>query len=270
MKILRMTIVIVFLVVLAAFSYVFVNEKLNADYTYPEITINDDMIDVSLSATHEELLRGVTAYDEKDGDLTNKIIIESISKFVEPRVSVVTYAVCDGDNHVATGTRRIRYTEYTPPRFTMSGSLVYSLTDKIKITDVIGAVDVIDGDIGKSVIINASDFESNTEGVFTISVQASNSKGDVITMSLPIYVENNGLSAPEIELTDYLVYTKVCEPIDPQNYLKSISTENIDPESYMIDTDYNPDAAGTYQVHFYVTDTNGRKGHSILTIIVEE
>ena len=55
MKILRMTIVIVFLVVLAAFSYVFVNEKLNADYTYPEITINEDMIDVSLSATHEEL-----------------------------------------------------------------------------------------------------------------------------------------------------------------------------------------------------------------------
>lgn len=270
MKILRITIVVLFLVVLAAFSYVFVNEKLNADYTYPEIKIEEDMIDVSLSATREELLRGVSAYDGKDGDLTDKIIIESISKFVEPGVSVVTYAVCDGDNHVATNTRKIRYAEYTLPRFTMSGSLVYSLTDKINVTDVIGAVDSIDGDIGQSVIINASDFEPNTEGVFTISVQATNSKGDTITMSLPIYVENNGLSAPKISLTDYIVYTKAGVGIDPQSYLASISTENIDPDSYMVDTDYNPDVPGIYQAHFYVTDINGRKGHSILTIIVEE
>lgn len=270
MKILRTTTVILFALVLAVFSYVFVNEKLSADHTYPTITVAEDIIDVSLNASREELLRGVSAYDEKDGDLSDKIIIESISKFVEPGVSVVTYAVCDGDDHVATNTRKVRYTEYTPPKFTMSDSLVYSLTDKIAITDIIGAYDVIDGDIGKSVIINASDYESNTEGVFTITVQASNSKGDVITMTLPVYVENNGLSAPEITLSEYLVYAKAGEAIDPAEYLSSISTENIVPDSYMVDTDYNPNVAGTYQAHFYVTDLNGRKGHSILTIIVTE
>ena len=59
----------------------FVKAKLQ-DKTYPVITIDEQIIDVSINVTDEGLLKGVTAYDKKDGDITSKIYIESISKFV--------------------------------------------------------------------------------------------------------------------------------------------------------------------------------------------
>ena len=67
--------------------------------------------------SEERLLEGVTAYDGKDGDLTSKVFVESISNFVEPGVSNVTYVVYDADRHAAKASRKVVYLDYTPPRF---------------------------------------------------------------------------------------------------------------------------------------------------------
>ena len=88
MKILRYSVLALFIITLCAFVW-FNIMQLRLDHTYPEIIIENDIIDVSLDADRSELLTGVTAYDEKDGDITDKIIIESISRFTEKGVSVV-------------------------------------------------------------------------------------------------------------------------------------------------------------------------------------
>ena len=80
MKAMRIIISIAFVFISIATLTVFISEKINTDKTIPQIKVEEEVIEVSLKATDEELLKGVTAHDEKDGDLTEKIIVELKSK----------------------------------------------------------------------------------------------------------------------------------------------------------------------------------------------
>ena len=270
MKILRLCVSALFVVVLIIFI-VFQFMQLRVDKTIPQISVEQDVLNVRLDVTKEELLAGVTAFDEKDGDLTSKIIVESISRFIDPGVSVVRYAVCDGDNHVAYATRTIVYENYTPPRFTLTDSLVFSISQNINIRTILGATDSIDGDISNKVIITANDYTANIPGVYHISAKVTNSKGDMITQLIPVYVEEQSLSAPEILLKDYISYLKVGESFDiHQNVLSALSSSGEDLSSLVsIDTNLDPLKPGTYEVHYRVSDSSDRIGHKIAIIIVD-
>ena len=111
MKLLRLCVTLLFIIVLAVFI-IFQFQQIKTDKTLPKITVAEGILDVTIDVTTEKLLEGVTAYDEKDGDLTDKIVVESISRFTEPGISIVKYAVCDSNNHVSFATRTIRYTNY--------------------------------------------------------------------------------------------------------------------------------------------------------------
>lgn len=269
MKKLRMIVTVLFVVSVCLFIGIYVMESLKDD-TVPVIKIENEMIDVSLKMEESELLAGVTAYDEKDGDITSRIIIESISNFTEDKISVVCYAVCDEDNHVATAKRKIRLKDYTKPYFKVEKSLVFGLGEDIDLSSMISAYDCIDGDISDRVIITATDYETNTAGMFKISVRATNSMGDTIYMDLPVYVEEKSFAAPEIVLKEYFVHTKVGEKFDlTENIVEAVDDNGEKLQNVDIDTNYDPDTPGEYQVHYYATDSQNRKGHSILTIVVE-
>ena len=51
------------------------------------------------------LTAGMTATDNKDGDMTDRIVIEKILENKERNVAVVYYAVCDYDGNVAKASR---------------------------------------------------------------------------------------------------------------------------------------------------------------------
>ena len=269
MKILRFCVTSLFIVVLVIFI-LFQFQQLSVDKTVPQIAIPDGVLEVGLDVKTEDLLQGVTAHDEKDGDITDKIIVESISRFVKPGTSVVKYAVCDSDNHVASATRTIVYANYTPPRFQLSDSLVFNISQNINIRSVLGAVDSIDGDISSKVIVTANEYTANIAAVYYISAKVSNSKGDMIVQQFPGYVEESSLSGPEIELNEYMVYLGVGEEYDILgNVLSAVSADGTDLTGQInIDTNFDPSAPGMYEVHYRVSDSMGRVGHEILLIIV--
>ncbi|MBP3368894.1 MAG: hypothetical protein J6L71_05620 [Clostridia bacterium] len=270
MKILRLCVLSLFIVVLII-SVIFHFQQMRVDKTVPTITVEGDVLEVSLDVTNEELLKGVSAHDEKDGDISDKVIVESISRFTSPGVSLVRYAVCDNDNHVAFATRTIIYSNYTAPRFNLTDSLVFSISQNINIRDILGAVDSIDGDISDKVIITANDYTANIPGVYYISAKVANSKGDIITHQFPVYVEERSLSAPQIELEKYIAYLEVGEDFDIEgNILSALGTggENL-LEQINIDTNFNPQEAGVYEAHYRVTDSAGRVGHKIVFLFVE-
>ena len=270
MKILRRTVVAVFVLSLCVFAVFYIMDK-REDKTIPVLTVDSEILDISFDAGETEMLEGVTAYDEKDGDLTSSIMIESISKFTEKGVAVVTYAVCDDDNHVATAKRKIRYKDYTEPYFVVNSSLVFALGEEIDLASAISAYDCIDGDISDRVIITATDYETNKVGVFKISVKVTNSMGDTIYMDLPVYVEQRNVAAPEINLNEYLVHVKVGEEYDLHaNILDATDKFGQPMTDIIIDTNYDPNTPGKYEAHYYVYDSKNREGHSILTIFVEE
>lgn len=270
MKLLRLCVSVLFVIVLVVFV-VFQFNQLSADKTIPKITVDGDTLQVALDAKEEDLLVGISAYDEKDGDLTHKVIVESISRFTEPGVSIVRYAVCDSDNHAAYATRTIIYSNYKPPRFSLSDSLVFSISQNINIRDILGATDAIDGDIGNKVIITANEYSANIPGVYYISAKVTNSKGDMITQQFPVYVEERSLSAPQLELAQYICYLSVGESFDIDgNVTSALSAGGEDMRAEIeIDTNLDTSKPGMYEIHYRATDSAGRIGHEIAIIIVE-
>ena len=143
--------------------------------------------------------------------------------------------------------------------------------NQINISEVIVANDCIDGDISRSIIITSEDFAGSVVGAFNIDVSVTNSKGDTSNLKLPLVIEDRSLSAPTIELSEYLIYAKIGEEIDFDSYLVGVESKTdgeIPIESVRIETTVDTDTEGVYSVHYYVNDSKGAQGHSILNVIV--
>ena len=270
MRILRVAVIVIFIFTSVLFSMFYTREKLTTDKTKPVITIEEEILDVDINATKEELLKGVTAYDGKDGDITDKIIVESVSKFFTDGISKVTYSVSDSNNNVTNATRKIRYKNYESPKFEITESLCYSIYESIDITDAIKAHDCIDGDISRSIIVTSEDFVKSVAGVFEIEVSVTNSKGDTSIINVPLVVEDRSVSAPKIELSEYLIYLQVGETVDFSKYIVQAtdSSKKKLTSAVRVDTNIDFDKPGTYSVHYYVTDAKGVQGHTILNVVI--
>lgn len=270
MRLLRFGIIVLFLVTSVVFGGMYVENVILADKSIPVITIDSPMLEVSLNAGDEEFLKGVTAYDEKDKDITDRVIVESVSNFIDEGVCKVTYAVCDNDNHVAKKTRKIKYADYEPPKFGLTQSTCFSIYERINLANVVTATDCIDGDISKQVIITSENYTKSTAGVFTMNVSVSNRKGDVSHMDIPLIIEDRELSAPIIQLKDYLVYMDKGAKPNLQGMLVSAqdSKGNDLMETVKIESDLNTSKEGIYTVHYYATDKDNLRGHTVLTVVV--
>ncbi len=270
MKLYRLAVIVLFLAISGVFLYTYATERLTADTTLPVITLEDDVLELSVSAKAEDFLDGVTAFDEKDGDITDKIIVESVSKFIKPGICKVTYAVCDDDNHVATAVRKIKYTDYAPPKYALTESPCYSVYEAVNIKSALSVTDCFDGELNGSIILTSKDYSTATEGVFSIDVTVTNSMGDAASLTFPLIVENRSLSAPEIELSQYLLYIEKGEEIDPEEYIVSAVDYNEKNllRKVTVDTNLNVNKEGTYIVHYYAVDDRGERGHSVMIVMV--
>lgn len=71
------------------------------DRQAPVITIDDSIKPVyTEGVTNETLLEGVTAKDDRDGNLTDKVFINELRETEDGRMQVM-YAVMDSSNHVS-------------------------------------------------------------------------------------------------------------------------------------------------------------------------
>ena len=272
LKALRIVTLILFVLTVGLFSIFHINNKRTTDTTIPEIKIEGEMLEVNINATDKDLLKGVTAYDGKDGDITKKVIVESISPFLEKGVCEVTYAVCDSNKHVVKNSRNIKYVDYTPPKFTMERALVFSVDEEVDILSSMGATDAIDGDISDKVVLTATDYTADVVGVFTVNMQATNSKGDIVYLNLPLYIEEISVAAPVIELKEYIMYVKKGEKPNFNSNIAAVSTRSGQAIKYTshISTDFDSNTPGVYSVHYYVKNELDYQTHTILTVVVEE
>lgn len=272
MRIMRICVAVLTAWVTVVFCAVFITNKIKTDTTVPVISIEQDVLEVSVKATEEDLLRGVKAIDEKDGDISDRLLIESIGRFSEDRYCKITYAVSDLDNHVATATRKIHYTDYTAPKFTMSKPLLFSIYDGVDITGTVGAIDCLDGNISQNVVVYSPNFEEEKEGNFSIQATVTNSKGDTARIVLPMVVEKQAKGAPQINLNKYLIYHKKGNPVP--NWRKYIfeTTDSTGLEADLdigVKTNFNKDRPGIYTVDYYGTDSREIMGHTVLIVVVE-
>lgn len=276
MKIVKYAIITLFVVYIAVYTWNWHNNKKNADSTIPVIEIGKEQIDVSVKDMDEDLLKDVVAKDDKDGDITDKIVVESISKFIdkEKKICKVTYAVSDSDHHVVKASRNIRLTDYRPPRFVLKQSLCFETGSEMSVKDIIGAEDVIDGDISKKVKILSKEISTNISGDNTITAQVTNSLGDTVTLKSVVVIKQENNLSPEITLTKNIEYLKTGDEFNPEEYVKEakdnqgnrIATREVEVSSSSVKTR----KPGCYLVEYRVTDQDDNEGFAYLTVMVEE
>lgn len=248
------------------------------DASYPEITFEQDVLEVSVGVAEEELLEGVNASDKRDGDVTDTILIESMSNMLDGNQRIVTYAAFDKDNHVGKAERRIQYTDYTPIRFILSEPIVASSSQEwSKLLKPLQAFDCVDGDISDRIIILKSSMISMTSKytISTYKVQVTNSCGEVAELELPVKVNLSGSNANSqygsIVLSEYLTYTTLGTDLDLASFITSASFrgEEVKSSDIVISTDLDTSKAGVYTATYTLT-----RDESIATcdliIVVEE
>ena len=271
MKILRFLSIVLFVLVGAVFLIFLFKETITTDRTIPVIDIASEVLEVELKAKPEDMLVGVTAHDKKDGDLTNQVFVESISRFTKKGECKVTYVVCDNDNHVTKATRKIRFKNYTSPKLVIEKSLCFSAYDYIDLTETVKATDCIEGDISGRVVIASDSLTNLTEGIYNFNVSVANKYGDISTMRLPVVIDEDlGFNGPIIELKQYLIEATIGTQFDPQSYFVSALDrgENDVSSTLRIESNINSNREGTYYIHYYATDSVGNLGHSVIPVII--
>lgn len=217
----------VVLLMVLLFSAYCVNENMKTDSSGPVISGGQDKIEVSIYDEEAVLLQGITASDKKDGDVTDSLIVEKISNFYDG-TRTVTYAAFDSDNHISKVEREITYTDYTSPRFELTGSLRFRAGETVNIEKIVSAQDCLDGDLSNKVRIRMDTTINNRViGFYQVEYAVTNSAGDTVTLPIDIEIYEPYNHEVELNLKQYLVYYSG-EEIDYGAYLKSIRKGNLE------------------------------------------
>ena len=267
MKRMRITLLALLALSLFLLCVSFGVRQLTEDHTLPVIACDQQELRVSAKDGREALLQGVTANDDKDGDLTDSIVVEQVTGTGTAGKVTVTYAVADSDHHVASCSRTVIYTDYVPPRFSLSRPLIYDVGGSLQVRDRLGATDMIDGSLTDRIKINASSLSTSYAATFPITMEVTNSLGDTSVLTLDVVVRDSERGAPEIRLKQYLVYQKQGAEFDSTAYVGSViggETDNV--------TVSLPDGGlrrGVNQVTYSCTNSMGLTGTTTLYVIVE-
>ncbi len=205
----------------AVYCMVFV---LRDDRKAPEIHMDSDMLTVSVYADDSALMQGVTATDNKDGDVTAGVLVEGVSKFTGENAAVIKYVAYDTAGNVAKASRTIQYTDYQSPKFGQEKALVFASNTAPDVLSFMTATDVIDGDISNNIkgTLLSDATSLNYSGVHTVEFRVTNSMGDTQYITLPVDVYEGNEYNAKVELTDYLVYIPVGADFNEEDYLVSL------------------------------------------------
>ncbi|MBR3972787.1 MAG: hypothetical protein IKJ99_02405 [Oscillospiraceae bacterium] len=247
----------------------------------PEILIPEEDLVISVKDPESVLLDGVTARDNRDGDVTDSLIVEKIYGLGEGNHIAVTYAAFDKSGNVSKATRQVCYEDYHSPVFTLSRSLAFA--GNIDILDYVGAEDVFDGDVQRRIraTIVSNNGSLSTIGKHEIEFRVYNSIGDTVKLVLPVEVYSADKYNGKLELKEYIVYLDSHDTFRPESYLStfshsgrdiSLSGSIPDDVSMKINGSVNTSQPGVYPVTYTATRIVGQMiytGYTMLIVVVE-
>lgn len=222
MKIARIVLGVLCVLCLAGGAYYVRESRQNIDTEGPRLEASSDTLEVSIEASEEELFQDVAAVDERDGNVSDSIMTEGITKKAEGGANEfeITYVAFDHSNNYGTLTRDLVYTDYRKPHFAFSQELRFPANQAVSLLDYITADDCIDGNVTPFITVDgAEELQSEpASGIYDCTVSVTNSVGD--TAELPVQVEiyedsyDERSFRPYVVLTDYLIYHPKGEELD--------------------------------------------------------
>ena len=256
---------------IVAFNVYLKADSIFADRKAPEILFSQELPELSVADGDEALLQGVTATDDRDGDVTASIVVEKVRLDDTDGTITVTYAAFDKAGHVTKAQRQARYTDYESPRFSLSKSPIFIQNTGMDIFDVVTAVDLVEGDISHRIRVTSLDDSSlGAVGSHQVELSVSNSLGETVKLAIPLEVNAAGSYSANVTLKEYLVYLSVGDEFNPKDYLQeyirsglalSLTDKKL-PKGYELKLDSNVDMEnpGVYWVDYRVSETVSESG----------
>ncbi len=277
LKYVRIFLVLFFCLALAAavglYAYIYTHE----DTKPPAFRSSLDLVEVSMTDPPEALMQGLSAYDNVDGDLNDKIHVKSISTLINDTDVNVEYIVFDNASNYAVFSRTVRYRDYPSPRFHMLMPMIFNVGETVSYAGAVAVMDQRDGNISGRLKLEESTVISSTPGSYTAKLSATNRMGDTIYLPLTVQILDNSASRPKIALKEYLIYLERGQTLRYRRFLQEVKdplypdVNEAVPLSLVSvnDSNVDPNTPGVYEVYYYYTGISGEIATVILTVIVE-
>ena len=178
--------------------------------------------------------------------------------------------------------REVRFSDYRSPRFSLSKPLMFSSASSYDVLNVIGAEDMLDGDITHRIRATVLDeVETGLAGSHDVQFRVTNSLGEMVELVLPVEIYTPSLFEGSLTLTEYLVYLNQGESFNARSYLnefsvgrESVSLRSGVPEELKLTISGKVETGvpGVYVVDYQVERVQGNQtytAYSRLIVIVE-
>ena len=266
-----------------------VTDTQGASYTTTiKVTVNPKAADLNacpvIQATDKTLTVGdefdpladVTAEDEEDGDITDKIeILENEVDTTKPGKYEVTYKVTDsgGASHVKT----IKVT-VNPKMEPLNAAPIIEAEDKtLTVGDAfdpmadVTATDAEDGNLTDKIEILNNEVDTTKPGKYEVTYKVTDSKGASYTKTITVTVnpKMEVLNAiPTIKAEDKIL--TVGDTFDPKADVTAEDVEdgNLTDKIEVLKNEVDTTKAGKYEVTYKVTDSKGASRTKSITVTV--
>lgn len=266
---------IIVLVIISLISIVMISVTyMMKDRQHPTLTVPKDPINVAC-LTKASLLKGVSASDNRDGYITEKVFVENSREEFIKQSGVITYVVIDSSNNVTKVDRKAF--------FDASNDIVVEVLQPLDI-EVNSVHNIECGKFFKATDGCGNDITTDLiiDGVVDISV-ASDYTVNLALKSHPefskevkfhVFSKEPVLLPLNIELKEKVVTVKMHEPFNPKNYLSKVMYDNQENKELLkkvvIDSTVNVDVVGEYKVTYSVSASEHDSAEAVLVVKVTE
>ncbi|MBC2368979.1 DUF5011 domain-containing protein [Listeria booriae] len=209
---------------------------------------------------------GITASDTEDGDLTDRIDIESSDvDMTQAGTYAVEYSVTDSDNNTTKITRHV-YVRTNDKPVIHASDQTFKAGASFDPLAGMSASDTEDGDITTNVTVTANDVDANQAGTYHVTYSVTDSDDNTTTKTITITVLTN--EKPVITAAD--ITQKAHRSVDPMAGVTASDLEDGDLTANIkiIANDINIDVPGVYHVTYSVLDSDGNETEKTITITI--
>ena len=232
----------------------------NQDRTVPEIKVDQsEKIAYTEGEDYGKLLEGVTAQDDKDGDLTSEVFVEKVVP-VSKKKAVVYYGVTDKAKNVGTASREVTYQAAEDSDAAEDTAQDTASEDTTQKTDEKSEKKTKKK--SKKAKAKKTAEEKKAEDTAQDAATADQQNGDQQSAVL----QPNG-TRPAMKLageaktiargTSFNALNEVTDAVDDKDDRDTLF------RGLHIDGNYNVNQAGTYTLQYYVQDSDGNTSDPI-------
>lgn len=253
----------------ASFNVRVLSEASADDDEAPLISgLND--ITYYIGQTAPSFTQGVTAIDDVDDDLTDKIVIDSSEVDLQtPGVYNVTYRVSDMAGNEALETRKVTVIlDQTAPTLGGTRNYVVQLGNPApNYATGVTANDNVDGLITSRIVIDSSSVNINQIGVYNVTYTVSDNAGNITTRTVTVTVATNPKLLHVEDRQSYYIGSSPYQPIRGV-----VATDALDGDitsNISVQGTYSTTRPGRYTLTVSITNSAGFSTSQSVTLTVK-